>query len=175
MRLVVSSADEGAGIGVTRATGFGSGSARSNIWPRIMARFVDGSGAAGAQMATWARLSRQRPKGGRTIRLPTTSDADPAEGRPAGAPAGRTSPFSNRDEQLLHRRVVHLGDVFPIHQMIRERLEIVRPPIAIIDVVGMFPYVAAEDRLATVHQWVLAVGGLSDDDLAVLDGEPGPA
>src|SRR6476469_1588085 len=90
MRLVVSSADEGAGIGVTRATGFGSGSARSNIWPRIMARFVDGSGAAGAQMATWARLSRQRPKGGRTIRLPTTWDADPAEGRPAGAPAGRT-------------------------------------------------------------------------------------
>src|ERR1700688_1902795 len=40
---------------------------------------------------------------------------------------------------LGHRRVVHLGDVFPIDQMIDKGLEIVRPPVAIVDVVGVFP------------------------------------
>ena len=38
--------DEDAATGVARATCVGSGSARSNIWPKLMARFVDGSGFA---------------------------------------------------------------------------------------------------------------------------------
>ncbi len=76
---------------------------------------------------------------------------------------------------LLHRRVVHLGDVLPIDQMIHERLQVVRPAVAVIDVVGVLPDVAAEDRLAAVHQRVLAIGSLGDGDLAVLDREPAPA
>src|SRR5690348_8911156 len=39
----------------------------------------------------------------------------------------------------------------------------------------MFPYVASEDRLRAVHQRVLAIGGLHDRQLAVLDGNPAPA
>ena len=39
----------------------------------------------------------------------------------------------------------------------------------------MLPHVDAEDRLGAVDQRVLAVGGLQDRELAVLDREPGPA
>ena len=59
--------------------------------------------------------------------------------------------------------------------MIEERLEVVRSSVAIIDVVGMFPYVAAEDGLGAVDQRVLPVRRLHNDDLAVLDREPAPA
>src|SRR4029077_20706311 len=48
-------------------------------------------------------------------------------------------------------------------------------PVAIVDVVGMLPYVAAEDRGAAVHQWILAVRRFRDGELAVLDREPAPA
>src|SRR6267154_174036 len=43
------------------------------------------------------------------------------------------------------RAVEHLRDVAPIDEMIDERLEIVRPPVAIVDVVGVLPDVAAEN------------------------------
>ena len=119
---------------------------------RIMARFVDGSarsrpGGVGRSAASTPG-ERQVTASQRPVLLSALEPAAP----------GRTAARSvcNRS-QLLHRRVVHLRDVFPIHQMIHEGLEIVRPSIAIIDVVGMLPHVAAEDRLAAVHQRVLAV------------------
>ena len=59
--------------------------------------------------------------------------------------------------------------------MIDERLEVVRPAVAVIDVVGVLPDVAAEDRLGALHQRAFAVGGLHDRELAVLDGDPAPA
>ena len=82
---------------------------------------------------------------------------------------------ASRWPRLLYRRFVPFGDVFPIHQVIEERLEVVRPPVAIIDIVGMLPYVAAEDRLGAMHQRIFAVRRFRHGDLAVLDGEPAPA
>src|ERR1700759_5843862 len=79
---------------------------------------------------------------------------------------GMTS-LSGLFEQLL--------DVFPVHQMIDERLQIVRTAVAIIDVVGVLPDVAAEDRRGAMNQRALAVRGLGDLQLAVLDRQPAPA
>ena len=59
--------------------------------------------------------------------------------------------------------------------MIDERLEVIRAAVAIIDVVGMLPDVAAEDRRGAVHQRALAIGGLGNLQLAVLDRQPAPA
>src|SRR3954453_9152976 len=66
-------------------------------------------------------------------------------------------------------------DVFPVHEVLDERLEIIRTTVAVVDVVGVLPDVAAEDRGGAVHQRILAVRGLGDLELAVLDLEPGPA
>src|SRR5512139_1660183 len=83
-------------------------------------------------------------------------------------------PFWNDDvnrsrlvEQRLH--------VFPVHEVLDERLEVVRAAVAIVDVVGVLPDVAAEDRGGAVHQRILAVRGLGDFELAVLDLQPAPA
>src|ERR1700742_2219963 len=79
----------------------------------------------------------------------------------------RNDSLSGLFEQLL--------DVFPVHEMIDERLEIVRTAVAIIDVVGVLPDVAAEDRRGAMNQRALAVGGLGNLQLAVLDRQPPPA
>src|SRR6516165_7176680 len=65
-------------------------------------------------------------------------------------------------------RLVHLLDVFPVHQMIEERFDVIRPAVAVVDVVGMLPHVATQNRFGPVHERVLAVGGLHHGDLAVL-------
>src|ERR1700737_3140590 len=59
--------------------------------------------------------------------------------------------------------------------MIDKRLEIIRAAVAIIDVIGMLPDVAAEDRRGAMHQRALTVRGLGDFKLAVLDLQPAPA
>src|SRR6478752_1004733 len=70
-------------------------------------------------------------------------------------------------EQLL--------DIFPVHEILDERLEIVGTAVAIVDVIGVLPDVAAEDRGRAVHQRALAVRRLGDLELAALDREPAPA
>src|SRR6516165_8585155 len=98
---------------------------------------------------------------------------------PPGARARRThapSPRSLRgegEEWLLPGK--HLRHMFPIDEMVHERLEVVRPAVAIIDVVGVLPDVAAQDGPRAMHQRVLAVRRLGDRDLAILDGKPTPA
>src|SRR6202008_4323992 len=69
----------------------------------------------------------------------------------------------------------HLVDMFPVDEMIDERLQIIRATIAIIDVVGVLPDVDAEDRRCAMHQRVFAVGRLGDFKLAVLHRQPSPA
>lgn len=60
-------------------------------------------------------------------------------------------------------------------EVLDERLEVVGAAVAVVDVVGVLPHVDAEDRGRAVDQRVLAVRGLQDGELAVLDREPGPA
>src|SRR5271165_3954917 len=76
------------------------------------------------------------------------------------------------DLPLFHGGIEHLGHVFPIDQMVHEGLEIVRPPVAVIDVVGVLPNIASQNWLTAVHQRVLTVGRLGDGDLAILDCKP---
>src|SRR5262249_51303312 len=78
-------------------------------------------------------------------------------------------------DTLFACRRVHLGDVLPVHQMIEERLEVVWPAVAVVDVIRVLPNIAAENGRAAVDQRILTVGGLHHGDLGVLDGEPAPA
>src|ERR1039458_3322273 len=75
----------------------------------------------------------------------------------------------------FHGRGIQLGDVFPIHEVIDNGLEIVGPTIAIVDVVGVLPYVHAKYRVTAMHERVLAVSGLGHNDIAIHDREPSPA
>src|SRR3954453_19836479 len=54
--------------------------------------------------------------------------------------------------------------------------EVVRSAVLVLQVVGVFPYVVAEDREVAVRQGVVLVGGADDRELAVAArDEPGPA
>src|SRR3982751_5737166 len=68
-----------------------------------------------------------------------------------------------------------LVDIVPVDQVIAERLQIVGTAVAIVDVVGVLPDVAAEDRRRAMDQRAFAVRGLGDFELAVLDRQPAPA
>src|SRR6266403_2684980 len=70
---------------------------------------------------------------------------------------------------------VQLVDIVPVDQAVTERLQIVGTAVAIIDVVGVLPDVAAENRRGAVDQRAFAVRGLGDFELAVLDRQPAPA
>src|SRR5258705_12206212 len=59
--------------------------------------------------------------------------------------------------------------------MIDKRLQIVRTAIAVIDVIGVFPDVTAEDGGGAMHQRTFAIGCLGDFELAVLHRQPAPA
>src|SRR6186713_1805123 len=93
----------------------------------------------------------------------------------ANATAFSSHPGQARNDASNLRLVEQGLDVFPVHEVLDERLEIVGTAVAIVDVVGVLPDVDAEDRGGTVHQRILAVRGLGDLELAVLDLEPGPA
>src|SRR2546423_10932630 len=77
--------------------------------------------------------------------------------------------------ELLAGSLEHFVDVVPVDQVFPERLEIGWSRVAVVDVIGMFPDIAAEDRFAAVHQRVLAVRRLGNDELAVLHRDPAPA
>src|SRR3954471_403381 len=59
--------------------------------------------------------------------------------------------------------------------MIEKRLQVVRAAIAVVDIVGMLPDIAAENRRRAVNQRAFAVRRLGDFELAVLDRQPAPA
>src|SRR6478752_350794 len=82
---------------------------------------------------------------------------------------------STRPIRLFCRRGVTLGDIVPIDQVLNEGLQIVRPAIAIIDVIGVLPDIDAEDRSGAMDEWAFAIGRLHHGHLAVLDRKPGPA
>src|SRR5665647_2563759 len=95
--------------------------------------------------------------------------------RPAKFSADRMPGIREYPKMLLGRGGEQGLDVFPVHQMIEEGLHVIGTAIAIVDVIGMFPHIAAEHRRRTMHQRIFAVRRLGDDQLAVLHREPGPA
>src|SRR4029078_1171540 len=68
-----------------------------------------------------------------------------------------------------------LVDLFPIDQVVPERLEILRTGIAVVDVIGVLPHIAAKDRRETFDQRALAVRRLLDRQFVFLAGKSNPA
>lgn len=65
---------------------------------------------------------------------------------------------------------------FPINHAVQERIHVIRTAVAVVDVVGVFPYIAAEQRfLAAEAKWVHAVWRGGHFKLAIVFNEPSPA
>ncbi len=77
--------------------------------------------------------------------------------------------------EFLFGLFVEFQHIIPVDQAVDEGFEVFRAGIAVVDVVGVFPDIDAEDRRCAMNQRVFAVRGLGDFELAVLDREPGPA
>src|SRR6185437_6358713 len=80
-----------------------------------------------------------------------------------------------RARSLLHRSFKHFADVVPVHQMVEEGLQVIGSAIAIIDVIGVLPDIAAEYWPGAVHQRVLTVRRFHDRQFAILHRQPTPA
>src|SRR5215510_1936162 len=65
--------------------------------------------------------------------------------------------------------------MLPVHQMVEKCLEIIGSPIAVINIVGVLPNVAPKNWHCSVHEGIFTVWCFADDQLAVFQGEPGPA
>src|SRR5580692_8798486 len=77
--------------------------------------------------------------------------------------------------QSISGLLEQLVDIVPVDEIFEERLQVIRTAVAIVDVIGVLPDVAAEDRGRAVYQRALAVRRLGDFELAVLDLQPAPA
>src|SRR6266702_4900115 len=101
-----------------------------------------------------------------------------SQDRPARrrAAAGGCRPHSDPpSKERSGHYAEHFVDMVPVHEVFEKRLQIIRTAVAIVDVIGVLPDVAAEDRAGAMHQRVLAIGGLGDLELAALDLQPAPA
>ena len=66
--------------------------------------------------------------------------------------------------------------MLPVDEIVEPGFEIFRPRVAVVDVIGVLPNIAAEQRPAAMNERVLAVRRLGHFELAVLvEGEPAPA
>src|SRR5690349_20857034 len=70
---------------------------------------------------------------------------------------GRVSRGPGSESMLGAGSLVELGDVVPVDEVVDKGLQVVGTPVAIVDVIGMFPDVAAENRGGAVDQRILAV------------------
>src|SRR5687767_9174477 len=68
-----------------------------------------------------------------------------------------------------------LVDLFPIDQVVPESLEILRPGVAVVDVVRVLPHIAAKDRREAFDQWALPVRRLVDRQFVLLARIRNPA
>src|SRR5438876_10458865 len=76
-----------------------------------------------------------------------------------------------RDDGASHL-AEQLVDIFPVDQVIAERLQIVRTAVTVVAVVGVLPDVAAEDRRGAMDQRAFAGSGLGELELAGLHRQP---
>src|SRR5712691_8399502 len=68
-----------------------------------------------------------------------------------------------------------LGDEFPIHQMVEEGLHEIRPAVLVIEIIGVLPDVAGEQRRLAFGQRVDRVRRRCNLELAAFGNEPAPA
>ena len=64
-----------------------------------------------------------------------------------------------------------MADLLPVDN-IPEGCDVLRPAVVVLQVVGMLPYIQAQDGngwvISHLHEWVVLVGGGGDNELAVL-------
>ena len=66
-----------------------------------------------------------------------------------------------------------LVDLLPVDH-IEERLDVFRPPVLVFQVVGMFPYIQAEQRSFALAQGIVLIGCGDNVQPAVVCHKPGP-
>src|SRR3954453_18954513 len=129
-------------------------------------QYDDGSDAHLAQGHERRSANSAQQKGGRAcdrISIPSF--------RSGKAGPGMREAQDSSNSGLVEQRL----DGFAVHEILDKLLQIFGTAVCIVDVVGVLPDVAAEDRGGAVHQRILAVRGLGNLELAVLDLEPAPA
>ena len=111
-------------------------------------------------MAQLAIASPQRMRG---IRLGSQCRKERFEPKATGSGSARRIV-----RRLFHRRRMHLGDIVPVDEIVDEGLEVIGPAIAVVDIIGMLPDIAAQDRMRAACRWragrrkaTLAPGGRS--------------
>src|SRR5690606_34027627 len=93
----------------------------------------------------------------------------------SGAPPPRFTGADAATSASSARLAEELVGVVPVHEVVDPGLKIIGPAVAVIDVVRMFPDIAAEDWRRPVYERILAVRRLHHLELAVLHGQPAPA
>lgn len=99
--------------------------------------------------------------------------ARPAISRKHLAQGQRCSMFTQslaRDGEL-----VSTGHGFPIDEIGRERIDVLRSEIAIVDIVGVLPHVAGQQRSVALGQQRVGIPGLGHGKLIAIEHRPGPA
>src|SRR5229473_8399281 len=105
--------------------------------------------------------------GSLTLSLPAARNRAKERGarpRPSRPKAARSATF---------RQV--LRDEFPVHEVIEEGLDEVRPAVLVVEVVGMLPHIAGEERGVALSHRVDRVGRLHHLERAAIEHEPSPA
>src|SRR5580658_6964220 len=73
------------------------------------------------------------------------------------------------------RRCEVLGDEVPVHEVVEEGLDEVRPPVLVVEIIGVLPDVDGEERGLPLRQRIHGVGRLRHLERAAIEHEPGPA
>src|SRR5277367_6988876 len=76
---------------------------------------------------------------------------------------------------LLGRSVIEFRHIFPVDEIFDGSLQVIGTSVAVVDVIGMFPDIDAEDGDPFVNERVFAVWGLGRRDLPVRHRQPAPA
>src|SRR6266566_2068755 len=66
------------------------------------------------------------------------------------------------------------GNLVPVDN-IPPGIEVLRTAVLIFEVIGMLPHVVTQDRIETVRQGVILVGGGNDSEAIATQNKPGPA
>ena len=85
----------------------------------------------------------------------------------------RSSCFRENRVGLLFRGGKSFSHGVPVNH-VEKRRDVIGPAILVIQVVGVFPNVEAEDWGAAFHERAVLIGGAFDNQFAAIDAQPSP-
>src|SRR2546428_12787293 len=130
----------------------------------------EGAYASVENAAARNRAGASRPGRGARYELPRLHRN---RARHRGAPQGGSRPRDGSLPGLALCQV--LRDKVPVDQMVEEGLDEIGPPVLKVQIIGVLPHVAGEQRGRAFGERVYRVGGARDLELAAVSDEPGPA